>query len=263
MKLIDKISKVLNYWNQQAEIYQQNSQATIPDANLKQLEIKALIKYLPLKGKLLDVGCGNGYSDFALAKKRSNIKIIGVDYSDKMIKVANDTLKKDFPLFTNRLSFRHADILKLPFKDSVFDVAITDRCLINLVSTINQRLALHEIHRVLKPRGKYLMCEDTQEGMGQLNRLRHSVGLEPIPYRWHNLYLNEKNLSQTWNKLFRLLTVNNFTSLYYIISRVVYAKLATMNKEEPKYEHPINNIAATLPAIGDYGPLKLFVFEKR
>ena len=256
------VQKIKEYWNNQAEKYGTDSLATMPDSILKELEIKNIAKYLLTNKKILDIGCGNGYSTIQLAKKIKS-QFWGCDYSEKMIEKARQALKKEKSAVKGRLNFITADISALPFKNNTFDIVASDRCLINLPTLKHQVLAAKEIHQVLKKRGLYVMCEDTQEGLKRLNQLRKTMGLYKIPNRWHNLYINEKKFFAVIKKFFELKLVDNFSSTYYLASRIFNGKLAALEKKEPDYNHPINQIAAKLPAIGDYGPLKIFVLIKK
>jgi hypothetical protein len=51
-------------------------------------------------------------------------------------------------------------------------------------------------------------------------------------------------------------------STYYLLSRVVYAKLASDEGIEPNYNAPINTIAVQLPSMGEFGYSKLWVWRK-
>ncbi len=248
------------FWSSQAVRHGRDVAATMPDRILKELEIRALLQHLPDSGRVLDVGCGNGYSDMRLADAR-DLDIVGVDYSQEMVRVARDAAVVT-PPGRGRVRFEVGEVGALQFANDEFDAVVTDRCLINLTSLDDQRAALREIARVVKPGGRYLMCEDTQEGLARLNELRTRVGLYEITTRWHNLYLSEAGLAPTWESLFDLDTVDNFSSLYYLASRIFNARLAEIAGNEPSYDHPINQIAAELPSVGDYGPLKLFIFKK-
>ena len=92
--------------------------------------------------------------------------------------------------------------------------------------------------------------------------MRVKVGLEPISYHWHNLYLDEKAFLEQIPSNLELVRIEKFSSLYYLISRVFNAKL-TPDGERPSYLAEINKIAAQLPSVGDFGPHKLFLFKKR
>lgn len=69
------------------------------DENLD-LEKKAFLDFMQSKAKLnkdinvLDVGCGGGAYSIALASKVKNV--VGVDFSPKMIELANDTKKNEY-----------------------------------------------------------------------------------------------------------------------------------------------------------------------
>lgn len=256
------IKKIKKYWDDQAEKYGQNPLATAPDNIFRRMEIESIMKYLKDNKKVLDVGCGNGYSTIRFARKIKG-QFIGCDYSGKMIEAAKKALKGEKPWVGKRLTFIMADALSLPFKNETFDIVTSDRCLINLTKLDKQISAAKEIHRVLKNGGLYIMCENTQEGLRKLNQLRKLAGLYKIPYRWHNLYISEKKFFAAIKNIFNLKTIDNFGSTYYLSSRIFNGKLAAIEGKDPDYNHPINQIAAKLPAIGDFCPLKIFVLIKK
>ena len=221
-------------------------------------------KYLTDNTKVIDIGCGNGYSTFYYATNK-NIKIDGVDYSERMIEIAKKTLNKKQIGHENRISFYVADVLNLNMTQKEYDVAITDRCLINLTSYEDQLQAVKEIHKILKPGGLYLMCEDSKSGLSNLNVLRKEVDLYEIEERWHNLYIDEKIFEQIDN-LFDVIEVNNFSSFYYLASRIINGKIADLKNVAPKYDSDINQIARKISSMGDFGnfgPLKLFILKKK
>lgn len=104
-----------------------------------------LIKELrSVSGKVLDVGCGAGYNPGRLKNKRPNLKIYGVDISQKAIQTA----KKDFP----DVNFSVASADKLPFPDNNFGACI----MINVLEHLEDpSKALAELKRVLKPAGLF------------------------------------------------------------------------------------------------------------
>jgi ubiquinone/menaquinone biosynthesis C-methylase UbiE len=248
------------HWSKQAEEFGEDPLATTPDGILRELEIQAISRRIPSQADLLDVGCGNGFSTLRFAQGRKG-STIGADYSEEMIEAARSALARS-PV-AEQVEFRVADVLALPFEDSSFDTVTTDRCLINLTSEAAQLKAISEIHRVLRPGGTYLMCENSAQGLSKLNELRKIVDLPEITTRWHNIYLDESSVLASIEGLFDLEEIDNFSSFYSVASRILNGKLAGMAGEEPRYDHPINQIAALLPSFGDYGPLKLFVLAKK
>ena len=69
--------------------------------------------------KILDAGCGRGDFSLVLAHRFPNSKVIGVDFSDKMLKLANELSKG-----IDNLSFNQSDLLALPFREDEFDITI-------------------------------------------------------------------------------------------------------------------------------------------
>ncbi len=58
----------------------------------------------------------------------------------------------------------------------------------------------------------------------------------------------------------------NFSTFYYVASRIINGKIAEGQGVEPRYDSDINRVAAlcsSLACFGDFGPLKLFVLRKK
>lgn len=237
--------KIQEYWNEQAKQYKDNPLAVTGDVIAAELEIKEILKYLKDGQKILDIGCGNGYKDIEYCKQK-DIELKGIDYSKDMISVAK-------AYETSRLKFEQGNILELNEKQ--YDIVITNRCLINLETAEDQIKAIDNIYNALDTNGTYLMLECTKEGLKKINEIRQTFGLDEIKERWHNNYLNDEVLKYTGYK-FKNVTVNNFNSTFFLISRTINALMGN------QYESEINKYAAQLPAIGDYAPLKLFILQK-
>lgn len=258
---IDAIKK---FWDNQATTHGASPLATMPDRLLKELELAAIAEYLEDGLTVADIGCGNGFSSFIYARQ-FKLKLTGMDYSAPMIEQARLEYSRLKPDLKSAVEFEVGDVKNTGLNAESFDRVITDRCLINLNNRGDQASALQEIHRLLKPGGLYLMCEDTEQGMSNLNTLRSAANLDSISVRWHNLYLDEEHIRKSWSGLFECVAERRFSSLYYLASRVIYAQIAKMESTEPDYNHPINRAAAAVSRTadcGDYGPLKLFVLRK-
>ena len=88
---------------------------------------KELIPKLKLKGNeaLLDIGCGDGKITAELAKYLPNGRVVGIDSSAQMIKLAQNTFPKlDCP----NLSFQVMETRKLIFKNE-FDIIFSNAAL--------------------------------------------------------------------------------------------------------------------------------------
>lgn len=252
------------YWDGQAKKHGTASQATMPDQYLKDLEIESLKKYLRDGIIVADVGCGNGYSTLQYASEY-DLQIKGIDFSEQMINAANSALTELSLNIKQRVDFAVGDVRSTGENAERYDVVTTDRCLINLSTREDQASAIREMHRILKPNGVYLMCEDFESGLENLNRARRHMGLYDIETRWHNLYLDEGHMRTAIQGLFELTEVSNFSSFYYLASRIINAKIADDNGTEPCYDAEINKVAAQCSSMlncGDFGPLKMWVLRK-
>ncbi len=263
--LADVEKKVKEFWETQAKENKTTEFATNPDGNYRTLEINRIGDDLKDEVTVLDVGCGNGYSTLIFAKRFPNMKIVGVDYSPEMIAYANEALDRE-PKLKKRVCFAVADVLALSKdKDLIgkFDFVVSERCVINLLTWTKQKASILEMKKMLKKKGIILLCENTRDGLDRLNSLRKQLGLFAITVRWHNRYLQEKELLPFIKKTFTVKAIKNIGSLYYIISRVVYAKLADLDGKQPIYSHPLNVIAKELPSVGEYSPNYLFVLQNK
>lgn len=114
-------------------------------ADMAQLE--ALLAALAVSPgeHLLDLGCGNGAMD-AYISEATGARVTGIDFSPTAISQAQQLAA----LQPDRLSFRVADIARLPFPPASFDalIAIDTLYFTDLDSTVAQMKAL------LKPAGR-------------------------------------------------------------------------------------------------------------
>lgn len=104
---------------------------------------------------VLDVCCGTGLITLELAKKTGGRgKIVGVDFSEGMLRVARSNREKS--KFGSNIEFIAADALNLPFASDTFDCAVVGYGLRNVADL---KLTLLEIKRVIKPRAKLACLE--------------------------------------------------------------------------------------------------------
>lgn len=256
---------VCKFWDNRANM---GLLAGTNDVKLKQLEMEILTEYVGTTETVLDLGCGNGVLTFLLAEKTSK-NITGVDFSSEMIRCAlEERDKRNYS--AAKINFFVHDLRELDsLPDNLracFDVVITERALINLQTWEEQERAIEQIITLLKPGGRYLMCENSTDSLLNLNKLRKHSGLPEIVPPWHNRYLRDQEVSRV--KCATLLEQRNFTSLYYLVSRVFNALLAQKEKTEPAYDSAINNAAVSLSRFKEFealdlGQTKLWVFQKQ
>lgn len=196
-----------NYWEDPKTV-------SIIDKNLHEIEIDLASKYLMPGDSLADIGCGDGEATIQYAKKVK--KCIGFDKSNLCIKKAKLAVLE---AGASNTTIKKADILKFPANEEKFDVVIAQRLLINLASWREQKKAISNIHRALKPGGRYIMIENTNDGFTALNEMRAEVGLGPIPQHWHNRFFDFDELSRFLEGKFQMLSFHDL-GLYYFLTRV-------------------------------------------
>lgn len=257
-----QISKIKEYYEERSKNFRGQAAVSMPDQLLIDLENQTLRKYLTRRGSLLDAGCANGYSTLEFAKASLSISVRGVDYSEAMVQDAKGLLTKSPRQIQKRVSFGFGDVLCLKEKDSRYDQVVSKRCIINLPSWELQQKALQEFIRVLKPKGTLLLSEASAQGWRNMNRLRKEFGLNEIPQPWHNLYLDEEKFFPYLKPWMKLVENINFSSTYYIGSRVFQPFIIGKDKE-PRFDSEINKLFTLFPSVGDYGTQKLYIFQKR
>lgn len=94
--------------------------------------------HVPVHHRLLDVGCGSGWSSYLLADR--GYEVVGVDLNAKAFQ----------PPSRNDLNLREGSVLDLPFAEKSFDAVSSYQCLEHVP---NPAKALSEIRRVLRPGG--------------------------------------------------------------------------------------------------------------
>ena len=98
---------------------------------------------------VLDACCGTG--DLALAAHEAGGKVVGVDFSERMLARARRK--------SSAIEWVRADALALPFADAAFDAATVGFGIRNLADL---EAGLRELARVLKPGGRLACLEITR-----------------------------------------------------------------------------------------------------
>jgi ArsR family transcriptional regulator len=103
---------------------------------------------------VLDLGSGAGFDAFLAVKKVGNSgKVIGIDFTEEMIKKSRVLTKK---YGYKNVEFKFGDIENLPFENEYFDVIISN-CVINLA--LDKLKVFKEGYRVLKKIGKMYVSD--------------------------------------------------------------------------------------------------------
>ena len=104
--------------------------------------------------EVLNVGCGIGVGSVYIAKKY-NCHVVGVDISEKMIEWSCQRAREE--RVEDKVEFRVADVLELPFEADRFDVVFCESV---LAFVEDKPRAIRECVRVAKP-GGYVGLNET------------------------------------------------------------------------------------------------------
>lgn len=99
--------------------------------------------------RVLDACCGTG--DLALAAERAGGRVVGLDFSERMLERARRK--------SSSVEWVRGDLLALPFEDASFDAATVGFGVRNVEDL---GLAFRELARVLRPGGRLAVLEITR-----------------------------------------------------------------------------------------------------
>ena len=223
---------------------------------LERRKIQEILEKIENKKNILDIGCGDGRTIIALSQKFPDCNFFGIDNAELMIENA----KK----LSDNVEFQILDMQKLNTLNRKFDVIISDRALINLPNRKSQEETIKKIVNSLTEGGHYLMIENFIEGHNEMNRLRCKLKLKKIPIHWYSAYFDEAFAKEFILKHFSIIKRENISSLYYLITKVVYSKICQLEKREPDYDNIIYKVITDLnESMGNYGATNLFLLRAK
>jgi ubiquinone/menaquinone biosynthesis C-methylase UbiE len=135
-----------------------------------------------LKGKhLLEIGCGMGYDSLEFLK--SGVRVTATDLTENAVRLT----RRHFELEgVQPQDVRTANALTLPFADNHFDAVWANGV---LHATGDTPKAVQEVHRVLKPGGRAIICHFYRKPSWML--MIHRLGLENIEFKEEDPPVNE------------------------------------------------------------------------
>jgi SAM-dependent methyltransferase len=146
------------FFDEAAPVWQDLSREILGDFDLA----GKVAELLPGCGAAADLGCGAGTLLSALAAKAE--RVIGVDYSPKMLEAARERFAGDA-----RVSLRIGELEHLPLRDAEADCVLLSMALHHLSSPMD---GLAEAARVLSPGGTILIADFDRHENEDLRR-RH------------------------------------------------------------------------------------------
>ncbi len=107
------------------------------------------------ESRVLDLCCGTGDLAIALARRGRPAEVVATDFTPEMLEIAGAKAART-GIAPTKLSFDLADAQSLPFPDESFDVVTVAFGVRNLP---DRTANFCEVHRVLRPGGRYVICE--------------------------------------------------------------------------------------------------------
>jgi len=110
-------------------------------------------------GKVLEVAVGTGRN---LPFYPDGVRLTGIDFSPAMLDIARTRAAE----LGREIDLREGDAQALPFADASFDTVV---CTLGLCGIPDERVAIAEMHRVLRPNGTLLLLDH----VGSQHKLIH------------------------------------------------------------------------------------------
>ncbi|MCD1293546.1 hypothetical protein CUJ83_00860 [Methanocella sp. CWC-04] len=136
--------------------------------------------------RVLEIGCGTGYTSCMLAKKYQ-ANIVAIDISSKLLCLAKKRAVREN--VDDRVIFINADARTLPLKDCSFDVAIAE----SVLTLCDKEKVPSEIYRVLKENGHFGQNEALylKPPSGDLSGIIDSFGIRILnESEWKEIFKN-------------------------------------------------------------------------
>lgn len=123
--------------------------------NFKKSPRKAVLDRIYENEKILDLCTGTATNAITIAKKKTNAKIIGIDLSKDMLKVAQNKIRKNG---LKNIRLFQMDATRLKFKSHCFDKILISLVLHELDEELAAKI-ITEANRVLKDDGEIIITE--------------------------------------------------------------------------------------------------------
>lgn len=266
--------QVMDHYTKVAQTVGLSSSCTMEDEYIRAGETRAIMSLVETAAKtvagrlrVLDVGCGNGYTLRTLAEQIRNIgledrvELMGIEKNPDLLQLAQK-MNEDWPVAVSGGDILRAETLSID-KGSV-DICVSQRVIINLMDSADQRAATGNLVNLVKPDGHLLFIECFQDAMENLNAARKEFSLEPTAPAIHNLYLPpgffdipelKEAAPAGWD------IPANLFSVHYYVQRVLQSALR--GNVIDRNSNFVRFFSAALPdAVGDYAPLRIHCFRK-
>lgn len=201
------------HWNERAASVSNDVEVNLMDIFQREIEYDYVCRYLEPGSRVLEVGCGNGFSTERFRALVEHVDAF--DYAENMVERARTA----FGETNNR--FIHDNVLDPQHLGSDYDTVICVRVLINLQDFEQQRLAVRNLAMLTKQGGRLILAEGFTDGFDGLNALRDDVGLPPLTPASINFYSSLAELREVLDEWFELEEMFHLGAYDYL-TRVMY-----------------------------------------
>jgi SAM-dependent methyltransferase len=249
-----------------------SSAATMADDTIRATETKAIVQFIASalesggkdnrKHSLVDVGCGNAHTLGEVAAAFPALELTGIEHNAELRALAEQRLAGP-----GLARIQSGDIRDAGFQgDGTFDLLLCQRVIINLLDADDQKAALRNIIRAVKPGGALLFIEAFKSGLAQVNSARDEFGLAAIPPAIHNLYLDDDFFDEPELTPFAAAGwtfAANHLSTHYFVTRVLNPLLLGDRPFKRNSAFAQFFTAALPPAVGNFDQLRILAFRRR
>jgi len=251
-----------NFWVDRLK-KQKETLVCTKDIILDELEGNQVIKNIKANKTILELGCGNAVLLKKILKAKKIRSYLGTDFVKELI----DNCK--FKFNSKNIKFKTLDmtlINKTTFPEK-YDYIISKRAIQNILNHKLQLKVIDNAGYFLKKNGLMVLVESSATAQENINNLRKKYKLSKIIPPFHNLFFDDNKIKKFKFKNVKLIKIENFSSNFYFISRIIYALYAKIFlKKNPIFDHPLNTIASTIKEDllnKDFSQIKTFFFKKK
>ena len=114
-----------------------------------------------VKGRILDIGSGNGVLAVKLAQQHGEAEVIGIDYWGKDWEYSKSVCEKNTQMgkVENRVQFQKGNAAVLEFANDTFDGAMSNLTFHEVQSVADKREVVREALRIVKPDGRFAFVD--------------------------------------------------------------------------------------------------------
>ena len=201
------------HWNERAASVANDVEVNLMDIFQREIEYDYVCRYLEPGSRILEVGCGNGFSTERFRPLVGHVDAF--DYAENMVERAREA----FGETNNR--FIHDNVLDPQHLGSDYDSVVCVRVLINLQDFEQQRLAVKKMAGLTRQGGRLILAEGFTDGFDRLNELRGEVGLPALIPASINFYSSLDQFQPVLSEWYELEETFHLGAYDYL-TRVMY-----------------------------------------